>query len=189
MINLILFGPPGSGKGTQAAKLVEKYNLVHISTGDMFRAEIKNGTPLGLKAQEYMNQGQLVPDEVTIGMFRNRLDSHPEAEGFIFDGFPRTIPQAEALDGLLAEKDMDITCLIALTVDDDEIVARLLGRALKEGRADDADETVIRNRIGEYNQKTAQVYHYYDMQDKSYSVDGIGEVDEIFSRICFVIEG
>lgn len=183
MLNLILFGPPGSGKGTQANNIVEKYNLLHISTGDLFRYEMGNDTPLGLKAKEYISKGELVPDEITIGMLKNKVNANPDVNGYIFDGFPRTIPQAEALDAFLKEKDDDVSILIALSVDDDEIVKRLLNRGLTSGRADDNDEEIIRNRIAVYNDETAQVYHYYEEKEKAVSVSGIGTIDEIFDRI------
>jgi adenylate kinase len=147
MINLILFGPPGSGKGTQATKLVEQFRLVHISTGDLFRYEMSHNTPLGQEAKAYMAKGELVPDSVTIGMLRNKVEAHPEAGGFIFDGFPRTIPQAQALDKLLAENHTAVTGLLALHVDDEEIVQRIKLRGTTSGRADDNDESIIRNRI------------------------------------------
>ncbi|MEM9548626.1 MAG: adenylate kinase [Bacteroidota bacterium] len=183
MLNLILFGPPGSGKGTQAENLVEHYGLLHISTGDLFRYEMGNDTPLGLKAKEYISKGELVPDEVTIGMLKNRVNSTPEAKGYIFDGFPRTIAQAEALDEFLKEKDSTVAILVALEVNDNEIVKRLLNRGLTSGRADDNDEGIIRNRISVYNKETAQVFDYYAEADKSVKVEGIGSIDEIFGRL------
>jgi adenylate kinase len=188
MLNLILFGPPGSGKGTQAAKLVEKYNLVHISTGDLFRYEMGNNTPLGLEAKRYMNEGKLVPDEVTIGMLKNKVLAHPEAQGFIFDGFPRTITQSEALDHLMAELNQDIASLIALEVNDEEIVQRLLNRGKTSGRADDNDEEVIRKRMTVYRQETTPVFEYYGQQEKSIALNGMGEVDEIFDSLCNEID-
>ncbi len=188
MINLILFGPPGSGKGTQAAKLVEKYNLVHISTGDLFRYEMGNNTPLGIKAKEYMAKGELVPDEVTIGMLRNKVEAHPEANGFIFDGFPRTIAQAEALDQLLTDKASSIAGLIALHVDDEEIVERIKLRGQTSGRSDDNDETIIRNRINVYKSDTTPVFDYYAIQGKSHSINGIGSIEDIFDRLVGVID-
>ena len=188
MINLILFGPPGSGKGTQAAKLVEKYGLVHISTGDLFRYEMGNNTPLGLEAKSYINKGELVPDSVTIGMLKNKVDNSPEAEGFIFDGFPRTIPQAEALNQLLANMDTSVKALIALDVDDDEIVQRLLERGKTSGRKDDANEEVIRNRIDVYKKETSPVYDFYAQTDKSIKINGLGSIDDIFGRLCDTID-
>ncbi|GLR19180.1 adenylate kinase [Portibacter lacus] len=188
MINLILFGPPGSGKGTQAKKLVEKYNLLHISTGDLFRYEIGNKTELGLKAQAFMEKGELVPDEVTIGMLNNKVEANPDVEGYIFDGFPRTIPQAESLDKLLKSKGQQVAALIALNVDDDEIVKRLLERGKTSGRADDISEEVIRKRIRVYNETTAVVYNYYDQFGKSQSIEGKGSIEDIFGRISDRIE-
>ncbi|TNE66640.1 MAG: adenylate kinase [Bacteroidetes bacterium] len=188
MINLILFGPPGSGKGTQAAYLVEKYNLVHISTGDLFRYEMGNDTPLGQQAKAYISKGELVPDEVTIGMLHNKVLAHPDAGGFIFDGFPRTILQAEALDRLLEEEGSVVHVLIALNVDDEEIVKRIKLRGATSGRADDLDENIIRNRIEVYKNETTPVYDYYDQQGKSHMVDGIGSIDDIFNRLCAIID-
>ncbi len=187
MLNLILFGPPGSGKGTQAKKLEEKFNLIHISTGDLFRYEIGNSTPLGLKAKEYMDKGQLVPDEVTIGMLQNKVNKHPDAEGFIFDGFPRTVPQAEALDAFLAEKDTAIAGLLMLDVDDDEVVARILNRGKDSGRSDDNDESIIRNRIKVFNDQTAPIFDHYEMFGKSQKINGIGSIDEISERLSDAI--
>ena len=189
MVNIVLFGPPGSGKGTQAAKLVEKYGLLHISTGDLFRYEMGNDTPLGLKAKEYMSKGQLVPDEVTIGMLKNKVMANLDVKGYILDGFPRTIPQAEALDQLMNELDKEISGLIALDVDDEELVKRLLNRGLTSGRADDNNEEVIRKRIKVYNDETAPVFDFYEKQGKSTKVEGIGTIDEIFDRLCGVIDG
>lgn len=188
MKNLILFGPPGSGKGTQAAKLIEKYHLVHISTGDLFRYEMGNNTPLGLQAKAFMAEGKLVPDEVTIGMLRNKVEAHPEAKGFIFDGFPRTIPQAEALDALLTEMNTAIAGLIALEVDDEEIVQRILNRGITSGRPDDNDESVVRKRIQVYKNETTPVFEYYAQQDKSHSIPGVGEIEVIFDRLCSAID-
>lgn len=187
MINLILFGPPGSGKGTQAAKLVEKFQLIHISTGDLFRYEMSNNTPLGLEAKSFIAKGELVPDSVTIGMLRNKVESHPEAAGFIFDGFPRTIPQAQALDALLEEKGTGVSGLLALHVDDEEIVHRIKLRGKTSGRTDDNDEGIIRNRINVYKNETTPVFHFYAEQGKSESIDGIGSIEEIFSRLSHAI--
>ena len=184
MINLILFGPPGSGKGTQAAYLVDKYQLLHISTGDLFRYEMGNNTRLGMEAKRYIEKGELVPDEVTIGMLRNKVEMHPEAAGFIFDGFPRTVAQAEALDALLAESDQEVNALLALEVDDEEIVQRILNRGKTSGRDDDNDETIIRNRIDVYKRETTPVFDYYDERGKSQKVDGLGTIKEIFERPC-----
>ena len=189
MINLILFGPPGSGKGTQAAKLIERYGLIHISTGDLFRYEMGNNTPLGLEAKSYMEKGQLVPDSVTIGMLRNKVEAHPEANGFIFDGFPRTLPQAEALDALLTEKATGVSGLIALQVEDEEIVKRILLRGQNSGRPDDNDEAIIRKRIAVYKQETSPVFDYYAQHGTSHSIPGVGTIDEIFERLCLIIDG
>ena len=188
MINLILFGPPGSGKGTQAAKLVEKYNLLHISTGDLFRYEIGNDTPLGLEAKSYIEKGELVPDSVTVGMLRNKVETNMEVKGYIFDGFPRTIPQAEALGKLLAEKGTAVSKLIMLDVTDDELVKRLLERGKTSGRKDDADESIIRNRIEVYKKETSPVYDFYAAKDKAVKVNGIGTIEEIFDRLCAEID-
>ncbi len=187
MINLILFGPPGSGKGTQAAKLVKKYRLIHISTGDLFRYEMSNNTPLGEQAKAYMAKGELVPDSVTIGMLRNKVEAHPEASGFIFDGFPRTIPQAEALDAFLREKKTNLSGLIALNVDDKEIVQRIKLRGKTSGRPDDNDENIIRNRITVYKNETSPVYDHYAKVGKSHMVNGTGTLLAIFRRICKII--
>lgn len=188
MINLILFGPPGSGKGTQASHLVEKYKLVHISTGDLFRYEMSNDTPLGLKAKSYISKGELVPDAITIGMLRNKVEANPYANGFIFDGFPRTIPQAEALNELMEEEGMELHALLALQVADDEIIQRIKLRGATSGRADDLDENVIRNRIQVYKNETSPVFDFFAGAGKSHSVDGMGTVEEIFERLCEVID-
>jgi len=188
MINLILFGPPGSGKGTQATKLIEKYGLLHISTGDLFRYEMGNNTPLGLEAKSFMEKGELVPDAVTIGMLKNKVDANPDVSGYIFDGFPRTVPQAEALDLLLQEKGHAISALIALHVDDEEIVKRILTRGVSSGRADDNDEVIIRKRINVYKSETSQVFDFYDKTGKSKSINGIGSIDEIFENISGLID-
>ncbi len=188
MINLILFGPPGSGKGTQAALLIDRYGLVHISTGDLFRYEMSNDTPLGQQAKAYMAKGELVPDAVTIGMLRNKVEAHPDAKGFIFDGFPRTIKQAEALDELLVEKETAVAALLALQVDEEEIVARIKNRGASSGRADDNDESIIRNRITVYKNETTPVYDYYAELGKSHSINGIGSIDDIFGRLYRIID-
>lgn len=187
MINLVLFGKPGAGKGTQAGLLKEKYNLKHISTGDVFRYNIKNGTALGKLAKSYIDRGDLVPDEVTIDMLKDEVEKNPEAAGFIFDGFPRTAAQAEALDNFLESKDMRVDATIALEADDDILVARLLERGKESGRSDDQDETKIRNRFDEYNQKTAPLKAYYEKQGKFHAVNGIGEIAEITERLNAVI--
>lgn len=187
MLNLVLFGPPGAGKGTQSQKLIEKYNLVHLSTGDILRGEITQGTQLGVEAKKLMDQGILVPDEVVIGMISNKLDSNKEAAGFIFDGFPRTVAQAEALDELLKSKNSEISCMIALEVSKNELQNRLLLRGKESGRPDDANAEVIARRIEEYDNKTAPVAAYYKAQDKFCSINGVGSIDEIFTAISKVI--
>ena len=188
MINLILFGPPGSGKGTQAQKLVDKYQLLHISTGDLFRYEMGNDTPLGLEAKSYIEKGALVPDSVTVGMLKNKVEANPDVPGYIFDGFPRTIPQSEALDALVAEKGTQISALLMLDVADEELVKRLLERGKTSGRKDDADESVIRNRIDVYKQETAPVFDFYAAQGKAKKINGVGSIDEIFERLCAEID-
>jgi adenylate kinase len=188
MINLVLFGKPGAGKGTQAAFLKTSFNLVHISTGDLFRYNIKNETKLGKLAQSFMDNGDLVPDQVTIDMLEAEVDQNPEAEGFIFDGFPRTEAQAAALDTFLKTKNMQINATIALEADDDILVQRLLERGQTSGRTDDQDESKIRNRFEEYNQKTAPLRTYYNGQNKFHSVNGIGAIEEITARLTALIE-
>ncbi|MEO9893227.1 adenylate kinase [Aurantibacter sp.] len=188
MINLVLFGKPGAGKGTQAEFLKEKYNLKHISTGDLFRYNMKNDTDLGKLAKSYIDKGDLVPDEVTIKMLEDAVDSNPDASGFIFDGFPRTAAQAEALDKFLVTKDMKIDATIALEANDEILIQRLLERGKVSGRSDDQDESKIRNRFDEYNKKTAPLKDFYEAQGKFHSVNGIGAIDEITMRLGKVIE-
>ena len=188
MINLVLFGKPGAGKGTQADFLKEKYNLKHISTGDLFRFNISNDTDLGKLAKFYIDKGDLVPDEVTIKMLEDAVDKNPEASGFIFDGFPRTTAQAEALDKFLSTKDMKIDATIALEANDEVLIQRLLERGKVSGRTDDQDEDKIRNRFDEYNKKTAPLKNFYEAQGKFQSVNGIGAIDEITQRLAKVIE-
>ncbi|WPU95425.1 adenylate kinase [Mucilaginibacter sabulilitoris] len=188
MLNLVLFGPPGAGKGTQSQKLIEKHGLIHLSTGDLLRGEISQGTALGLEAKKLMDEGMLVPDEVVIGMISNKLDANKDAEGFIFDGFPRTVAQAEALDNLLKSKESAISGMIALEVNDDELERRLLERGKQSGRPDDANPEVIRKRIKEYNDKTAPVAGFYKNQEKFKSINGIGSIDQIYGAIDSVIE-
>jgi len=188
MTNLVLFGPPGAGKGTQANFLKDKYNLVHISTGDVFRFNIKNETALGMLAKSYMDKGDLVPDEVTIDMLNAEVEKNSDANGFIFDGFPRTNAQAESLDRLMSSKDSQINAMIALEVDDEVLVQRLLERGKTSGRADDADEGIIRNRIQEYYNKTAILKEYYSAQAKYFGVDGVGSIKEITKRLGTVID-
>lgn len=188
MINLVLFGKPGAGKGTQAEFLKEKYNLKHISTGDLFRYNMKNDTDLGKLAKSYIDKGDLVPDEVTIKMLEDAVDKNPDASGFIFDGFPRTTAQAEALDKFLTTKNMKIDATIALEANDEILIQRLLERGKVSGRTDDQDESKIRNRFDEYNQKTAPLKDFYEAQGKFHSVNGIGAIDEITMRLGKVIE-
>ncbi|GAB3180873.1 adenylate kinase [Telluribacter humicola] len=188
MLNLVLFGPPGAGKGTQSEKIIDKHKLVHLSTGDLLRSEIKAGTELGLQAKTLMDQGILVPDEVVIGMIDNKLKENKEAAGFIFDGFPRTVKQAEALDNLLHSYNEQITVMVALVVDEEELAKRLLLRGATSGRPDDQNVDLIRKRIQEYNEKTTPVADYYRQQGKYVGVDGIGEIDEIFITICNAID-
>ncbi len=188
MFNLILFGPPGSGKGTQSEKLIAKYGLKHLSTGDLLRSEIANQTPLGLEAKKIMDKGQLVPDEVVIGMISSALDNNPQAKGFLFDGFPRTSAQAEALDKLLELKNTGIAAMLALEVTEEELVKRLLKRGETSGRSDDTNETVIRARITEYRNKTAVVADYYAQFDKVVAVKGEGTVDDIFGALSKEID-
>jgi len=188
MLNLVLFGPPGCGKGTQSARLVDKYRLIHLSTGDLLRNEIARSTPLGLEAKKLMDQGLLVPDQVVIGMIRSRIDANPGSKGFIFDGFPRTTPQAEALDRLLEEKNTSITAMVSLEVERDELIRRILGRGKDSGRADDQDPAVIGQRIEEYNTKTAPLIAYYKDQKKYRQVIGQGTIEEIFDKVCALID-
>lgn len=188
MTNLVLFGKPGAGKGTQAAFLKDKYNLVHISTGDIFRFNIKNETKLGKLAQSYIEKGDLVPDEVTIQMLQEEVEKNPNAEGFLFDGFPRTIAQAEALDAFLSSKGMRIHGTLALEADDEVFIKRIVERGKVSGRADDQDEEKIKNRFVEYNEKTAPLIAYYKAQGKYHAVDGIGTVEEITVRLSKAID-
>jgi len=187
MLNLILFGPPGSGKGTQASKLVDKYSLLHISTGDLFRYNMKNDTPLGIEAKSYIEKGDLVPDSVTINMLKAKVNENSDVPGYIFDGFPRTIAQAEALDNFLAKKDLAVSGLLALDVPDEELIKRLLERGKDSGRADDQDENIIANRIETYNIETAPVFGFYEKQKRANKVDGVGSIEEIFERLCAMI--
>ncbi|NCP45692.1 MAG: adenylate kinase [Flavobacteriales bacterium CG18_big_fil_WC_8_21_14_2_50_32_9] len=188
MLNIVLFGPPGAGKGTQAEKLVNKYNLVHLSTGDIFRANIKGETELGKLAKSYMDKGNLVPDQVTISMLEAEVDKNPKANGFIFDGFPRTTPQAEALDKFLSSKNTTITKMLALDVENGELIKRILERGKDSGRADDLDTAIIANRIKVYNDQTAVVADFYAAQNKFEKINGIGTIDEIFNRLCTAID-
>ena len=188
MFNLILFGPPGSGKGTQSEKLIAKYGLKHLSTGDLLRSEIAAKTPLGLEAKNIMDKGQLVPDEVVIGMISSALDANPTAKGFLFDGFPRTGAQAQALDNLLELKEASINVMLALDVSEKELVKRLLKRGETSGRSDDTNEDVIRARITEYHNKTAIVAEYYRQFNKVVLIKGEGSVDDIFAALSKEID-
>ncbi len=183
MFNLILFGPPGSGKGTQSAKIVEKYGLVHLSTGDLLRKELKLKTPLGLEAQQFIDKGQLVPDEVVMGMISSALDENAEARGFLFDGFPRTEAQAEGLDKLLALKKSAISLVLFLEVDEEELIKRLINRGKTSGRSDDSDESIQRKRQEVYKRETLPVAVHYEKLKKVVHVNGMGSVEEIFSRL------
>ncbi len=190
MLNIVLFGPPGAGKGTQSQKLIEKYGLIHLSTGDILRSEIARGTALGMEAKQLMDKGDLVGDDIVIGMIEARIDAEPHAEGFIFDGFPRTQTQAVALDDLLQKKGTAISAMLALEVDNEELIKRLLLRGKESGRMDDQNEEIIRNRVNEYNNKTLPLKKYYSEQTKFHSINGIGTVDaisnELSERIVFV---
>lgn len=188
MLNIVLFGPPGAGKGTQSERLIEKYGLVHLSTGDVFRANIKGETELGKLAKSYMDAGQLVPDEVTINMLRSEVVKHEAPKGFIFDGFPRTNAQALALDEFLASLQTEISLMLALEVEENELKTRLLKRAEVSGRPDDADPAVIEKRISVYNQETAPVKAFYQSQHKFVAIDGIGSIDDITSRLFTAID-
>lgn len=188
MFNLILFGPPGSGKGTQSERLVERYGMVHLSTGNLLRMEIAEKTALGLEAKRFIDHGQLVPDGVVIGMVDAYFDAHKEAQGFLFDGFPRTVAQAEALDNLMSRKNTSISLVLALDVTEDELIKRLLNRGKTSGRSDDNDEEVIRKRFSVYLNETRPVAHHYNAFHKFQEVRGEGTVDEIFSRLCEAID-
>ncbi|WP_026710340.1 adenylate kinase [Flavobacterium filum] len=188
MINIVLFGKPGAGKGTQAEFLKAKYNLTHLSTGDIFRFNIKNDTDLGKLAKTFMDKGDLVPDEVTIQMLQSEVDKNPDSAGFLFDGFPRTIAQAKALDTFLASKNQEITATVALEADDEILVQRLLERGKTSGRPDDQDEEKIRNRYQEYNEKTAPLMEYYKQQGKFHAVNGIGTIAEVTERLNLVFD-
>lgn len=188
MFNLILFGPPGSGKGTQSDRLVEKYGLIHLSTGNLLREEIANKTPLGIEAKKFIDQGQLVPDEIVIGMVDSFFDKHKKANGFLFDGFPRTVAQALALDKLLTLKKTDIAVVLALNVTEEELVKRLLNRGKTSGRTDDTDESVIRKRFSVYTNETSPVADYYKKARKFKSIQGEGSVDEINAALRQAID-
>lgn len=187
MLNLVLFGPPGAGKGTQSQKLIDTYQLVHISTGDLFRAHIKNQTPLGQQVSQLIAEGELVPDSITIEMLEEEVDKQPDAKGFIFDGFPRTVPQAKELDLFLERKGAKIAGVIALDVDQDELTRRIAERHKISGRPDD-DAEKLKKRVSEYFTKTVQVLPYYETQGKLSKVNGIGEIEEIFNSLCSIID-
>ena len=188
MTNIVLFGPPGAGKGTQAEVLKVKYQLVHISTGDVFRYNIKNQTQLGTLAKSYMDKGHLVPDGVTIKMLNAEVEKNPDANGFVFDGFPRTAAQAEALATLMEEKSSQINAMVALEVDDEVLVGRLLERGKTSGRADDADEAIIRERVAEYYRKTDILKDFYKGKDRYFGVNGVGTIQEITARLSEVFD-
>lgn len=188
MLNIVLFGPPGAGKGTQSQRIIDKYALIHLSTGDILRSEISRGTELGLQAKHLMDKGELVPDSVVIGMIGHKIAENREAEGFIFDGFPRTVAQAEALDNLLSEFNTEIHEMIALEVEEEELKKRLLARGKISGRVDDQNIAKIENRIHVYKSQTLPVATYYQKQEKYKGINGIGSIEEIFDRICSAIE-
>ena len=188
MLNIVLFGPPGAGKGTQSAELIKKYNLHHLSTGDIFRANIGGGTELGKLAKSYIDKGALVPDEVTINMLKSEVEKHADVKGFIFDGFPRTAAQATALDNFLATKDAHVTAMLALEVAEDELKDRLKKRALDSGRTDDADPAIIENRIAVYKNETAPVKDFYEKQNKYHAIDGLGSIEAITARLIATVD-
>lgn len=188
MLNIVLFGPPGAGKGTQSEKLIKHYNLLHISTGDLFRKHLGEGTALGQKAKSYMDEGKLVPDQLVVDMVDVKLQENHDFSGIIFDGFPRTIPQAEALDQLLESKDMPIVATVMLEVPDEELINRLLERGKTSGRTDDQDRAKIETRLNVYKDETLPVANYYADQDKLAKVNGVGAIDDIFQRIAKEIE-
>jgi adenylate kinase len=188
MFNLILFGPPGSGKGTQSEKIIEKYGLIHLSTGDLLRSQIAQQTPLGIEAKKLMDKGQLVPDEVVVGMISSALEANPDAKGFLFDGFPRTASQAASLDNLLELKEAPISVMLALEVSEEELIKRILKRGESSGRSDDRDENIIAARVKEYKDKTEAVADYYRNSNKVVMIPGEGSVQDIFDRLSTEIE-
>lgn len=188
MLNLVLFGPPGAGKGTQAEFLIESFGLIHLSTGDLLRSEIAEGTKLGIAAKSYMDKGELVPDEVVIGMIKSKLEANQDAKGFIFDGFPRTVEQAKELDKVLNDNGTPVSGMLSLEVEKQELINRLLNRGKISGRADDQDQNIIENRINVYNQKTMPLIEFYKLQGKHFGIDGMGTIEEIKERLRKVIE-
>jgi len=188
MLNLVLFGPPGAGKGTQAEYLIKSFGLTHLSTGDLLRSEIANGTKLGLEAKSYMDKGELVPDKVVIGMIESKLKSEKDTNGFIFDGFPRTVEQAKALDELLNANGTPVSAMLSLEVEKQELIDRLLNRGKESGRADDQDVSVIENRINVYNQKTSPLIEYYKAQAKHSGINGMGTIEDIAGRLNIAVE-
>ena len=188
MINIVLFGPPGSGKGTQSDHIIKKFNLTHISTGDLFRKHLEKGTDLGILAQQYMDDGNLVPDEIVIKMVADKLKENNQSEGYIFDGFPRTVPQAKVLDQLLEDLEMPINLTIALEVDDNELKNRILERGKTSGRVDDQSKEKVETRIRVYKEETLPIANYYKIQNKFYSINGVGSIEDIANHISRVIE-
>lgn len=188
MINLVLFGPPGAGKGTQAIFLSKAYHLIHLSTGDILREEIASGTAIGQMAKDLICKGELVPDGMVIDLIQEKLDKNPKAHGFLFDGFPRTVPQAEALDTLLIHYGRNVSAMLSLEVEKEELIARLMNRGATSGRSDDADRSIIENRISVYNEKTAPLIKYYKNAGKYESINGIGTVQEITERLKVCID-
>ncbi|MDX9882675.1 MAG: adenylate kinase [Prolixibacteraceae bacterium] len=188
MLNLILFGPPGAGKGTQAQYLIDAFNLIHLSTGDLLRSQIAESTVLGLEAKGFMDKGELVPDEIVIGMIKSKLEANKNASGFILDGFPRTVAQAEALDTLLNEKGTPVSGMLCLEVDKQELIDRLLNRGKTSGRSDDQDVSVIANRINVYHEKTSPLKNYYAAQNKHFSINGMGSIEEIAARLANTVK-
>jgi len=188
MLNLVLFGPPGAGKGTQVEFLIQSFGLIHLSTGDLLRSEIAAGTKLGLEAKAFMDKGELVPDAVVIGMIKSKLEANEDAKGFIFDGFPRTVEQAKALDELLNENGTPISGMLSLEVEKQELIDRLLSRGIISGRADDQDKSIIENRINVYNEKTSPLIEYYKKQNKHFGINGMGTIEEIAERLKDVVE-
>lgn len=188
MFNLILFGPPGSGKGTQATEIESKYGLNHISTGELFRYELKNDTDIGKEIKNYLDNGQLVPDEITIGMLKKKILSFTNPNGFLLDGFPRNINQAASLDQLFVELNSEVNLLVSLDIGEDEIIKRILNRGKTSGRSDDNDVNIIKSRFKVYQDVTQPVFDYYKKEGKSKAIDGVGTIDQIFNRICCVID-